>query len=192
MCTIPAGCEDRGMSIQSDSERRRRIARIAFALIEDEVRPFLAPRRSLVVQGFERLPSSAPSDASTAGQCSHGHLRNTVRDAARARSTSRRACRPDEANSGRDRRPRQADPRSNTDITPIAGGPATSPEHVLSIFDRLLVKCWVTPDEHVRLNRAGRSFQWDAPDGDGWSRYRQAAVVAYRLSATGEMSDDRP
>jgi len=77
--------------------------------------------------------------------------------------------------------PRQADPRSNTRNDPIAGGPATSPEHLISIYDRLLQKCWVTREEHDRLNRAGASLQWDAPDGDGWARYRRAEVVAYRL-----------
>lgn len=78
--------------------------------------------------------------------------------------------------------PSQADPRSNTHQEPIAGGPATSPAHLLSIFDHLLQKCWVTKDEHDRLNRAGRSLQWDAPDGDGWARYRLADVVAYPLA----------
>lgn len=87
--------------------------------------------------------------------------------------------------------PDQADPRSNSVTAPIAGGPATSPEDLISIFDRLLVKCWVTGDEHDRLNRAGRSFQWDAPDGDGWSRYRQAGVTAYPLTASGDLDRDR-
>lgn len=86
--------------------------------------------------------------------------------------------------------PSQADPRSNTHLMPIAGGPATSPEHLISIFDRLLQKCWVTRDEHDRLNRAGRSLQWDAPDGDGWSRYRLAGVVAHRLTAVENTSRD--
>lgn len=81
--------------------------------------------------------------------------------------------------------PSQADPRSNTRTAPIAGGPARSPEHLLALFDSLLEKCWVTPDEHDRLNRAGRSFQWDAPDGDGWARYRMAGVVVYRLASHG-------
>lgn len=74
--------------------------------------------------------------------------------------------------------PSQADPRLNTHQEPIAGGPATSPEHLLSIFDRLLVKCWVTKDEHDPLNRAGRSLQWDAPDGDAWARGVPAHVIA--------------
>lgn len=77
--------------------------------------------------------------------------------------------------------PAQADPRSNTHTDPIADGPATSPEHLLSIFDRLLEKCWVTKEEHDRLNRAGRSLQWDAPNGNGWLRYERAGVVPRRL-----------
>lgn len=83
--------------------------------------------------------------------------------------------------------PRQSDPRSNSGPVPIAGGPATSPEHLLSIFDLLVVKCWVTPEEHKRLNRVGRSMQWDAPRGDGWERYRLAEVVAYPISAEGDL-----
>lgn len=84
--------------------------------------------------------------------------------------------------------PRQADPRSNSTLAPIGGGPATSPEELITIFDRLLVKCWVTSEEHDRLNRAGRSFQWDAPDGDGWARYREAGVAAAPVSASGEIT----
>lgn len=52
------------------------------------------------------------------------------------------------------------------------------------IFDRLLQTCWVTSEEHGRLNRAGSSLQRDAPDGDEWARYRLAGVVAYPLDAT--------
>jgi len=78
--------------------------------------------------------------------------------------------------------PRQADPRSNSSFDAIAGGPAASPQHLITIFDTLLATCWVTADEHSRLNRAGRSLQWDAPDGDGWARYVMAGVVAYPLT----------
>ncbi|MBM7826985.1 hypothetical protein [Microbacterium aurum] len=65
--------------------------------------------------------------------------------------------------------PAQADPRSNSHADPIAGGPATSPEHLLAIFDGLLQKCWVTKEEHDRLNRAsrglsGRRWIWYWPD----------------------------
>jgi len=82
--------------------------------------------------------------------------------------------------------PGQADPRSNSRFDAIAGGPATSPEDLIAVFDRLLVKYWVTAELHDRLNRAGRSLQWDTPDGDGWSRYRLAVVTAYRLTANGD------
>lgn len=77
--------------------------------------------------------------------------------------------------------PSKADPRSNTAFAPIAGGPARSPEHLLSIFDTLTIKCWVTPDEHARLNTIGRSSQWDAPDGDGWARYDSAGISTMPL-----------
>ncbi len=88
--------------------------------------------------------------------------------------------------------PSQADPRSNSVADPLAGDPAISPEHLIVIFDRLLVKSWVTADEHDRLNRTGPSFQWDAPGGDGWVRYRQAGVAAYRLTVNGDLSRDSP
>ncbi len=77
--------------------------------------------------------------------------------------------------------PSKADPRSNTSFAPIANGPANSPEHLLDIFDRLWIKCWITPDEHGRLNTCVPSAQWDAPNGDGWARYRLAGVVAMPL-----------
>jgi len=76
--------------------------------------------------------------------------------------------------------PAQVDPRSNSVVRPIAGGPALSPEALISIFDR--------------LNCAGKIFQWDAPHGDGWVRCRQAGVVAYPLMAKwrrGPRSRDR-
>jgi hypothetical protein len=72
--------------------------------------------------------------------------------------------------------PALADPRSNTLFDPLAGGPARSPEDVLRIFDTLCAKCWVTKEEHARLNRAAASLQWDAPNGDGWARYRAAGL----------------
>ncbi len=78
--------------------------------------------------------------------------------------------------------PYQADPRSNSHRGPIADGPATSPEHLLRILDTLTQKCWVTKDEHDLLNRAGASFQWDAPEGDGWARYRRARVAPVPLA----------
>lgn len=79
--------------------------------------------------------------------------------------------------------PSQSDPRSNTTLASIGGGPAGSPDELIAIFDRLLMKCWVSAGEHDRLNRSARSSQWDAPDGDGWARYRAAGVIAHPLSA---------
>lgn len=86
--------------------------------------------------------------------------------------------------------PRQADPRSNSNAEPIAGGPAMSVEHLILIFDQLLVKCWVTADEHYRLNRTGPSFQRDATEGYGWSRFAQGGVLAHRLTANGDLPED--
>lgn len=170
------------MSTSRLDERRTRVAIAAFDLIETEVRPHLATGGNLWTKGSGGYPS---------------RLRKMLRvldDGHPVGFATREALQlpPDERVVEHvipfkriiveivD--PRQADPRSNTNRGPIAGGPATSPEQLLSIFDRLLQKCWVTTDEHDRLNRAGRSLQWDAPDGDGWARYRLAEVVAYPVT----------
>jgi len=173
------------MSIPSLDQHRFRIAQEAYALIEGEVRPFITaggrlwskgsqgyPRRlRQILQGLDRAHTVtfATKDALLIDlkQRKVEHVVPMKRIVIEIVD------------------PGQADTRSNSNADPIAGGPAVSPEDLISIFDRLLVKCWVTGDEHDRLNRAGRSFQWDAPDGDGWARYRQAGVIAYPLAANG-------
>jgi hypothetical protein len=47
-----------------------------------------------------------------------------------------------------------------------------------SAANRLLHERWGTEVEYDSLNRAGRSFSWDAPDGDGRVRYRVADPLA--------------
>lgn len=182
VCVGAAWCEDRAMSGSRDDERRLRVAVQAFDLIQSEVRPLLASGGRLWSKGSAAYPS---------------RLRQMLRGLDVAHEVT--FATQDAMQLPRHQRvvehvipvkriiveivdPRQADPRSNTHDAPIAGGPATSPEHLISIFDRLLQKCWVTPEEHDRLNRAGRSLQWDAPDGDGWTRYRRAGVAAHRLT----------
>ncbi len=179
------------MGIPGADHHRLRIAQEAYAFIEGEVRPFLAAggqlwskgsrgyRRRLrqMLQGLDRAhnPTFATQDAVLIDS----ELRKVEHVVPMKRIVIEIVD------------PGQADPRSTSVTDPIAGGPAVSPEDLISIFDRLLVKCWVTGDEHDRLNRAGRSFQWDAPDGDGWSRYRQAGVIAYPLTANGDLDRDR-
>lgn len=77
--------------------------------------------------------------------------------------------------------PASADPRCNTRFNSIAGGPATSPAHLLEICQSLIEKCLVTRLEHSALNRISKSFQWDTPSGDGWARYRAAGLTWERL-----------
>ena len=178
------------MQIPAGDERRLRIAGDAYNFIEGEVRPFLVAGGRLWSKGSQGYPRQLR-------QRLHGL------DAAHPVTFAT----PDAMSLDRSQRvvehvvpmkriaieivdPRQADPRSNTTAEPIAGGPASSPEHLLMIFDQLLVKCWVTAAEHDRLNRTGPSFQWDAPDGDGWARYRQAGVAAHPLTSSGELSLD--
>lgn len=178
------------MNYSSGDERRIRVAIEAFGLIQSEVRPFLASGGRLWSKGSGGYPS---------------RLRQVLRGLDRGHEVTYAT--QDAMQLQRNHRvvehvipikriiieivdPSQADPRSNTHKAPIAGGPATSPEHLISIFDRLLQKCWVTQDEHDRLNRAGRSLQWDAPDGDGWARYRRSGVAAHRLTAVDNTSRD--
>lgn len=177
------------MQTSGVDERRLRIAKDAYDFIEGEVRPFLDAGGRLWSKGSLGYPA---------------RLRIMLQglDAIHAVNFAT----SDAMQLDRDRRivehvvpmkrivieivdPRQADPRSNRVAEPIAGGPASSPEHLLAIFDQILVKCWVTSEEHDRLNRTGASFQWDAPDGDGWARYTQAGVAAYPLDSNGDLVD---
>lgn len=163
-------------------DRRTRAAIATFDLIETEVRPHLAAGGNLWTKGSGGYPSRLRQ---MLGALDDGHpVTFATRDAMELPAAERKIEHviPFKRIIVEIVDPSQADPRSNTRQGPIAGGPATSPEHLLSIFDQLLVKCWVTKDEPDRLNRAGRSLQWDAPDGDGWARYRLADVVAYPLT----------
>lgn len=178
------------MRVASDDEGRLRIATEVYDFIEGEVRPFLAAGGRLWSKGSRGYPS---------------RLRQMLRGLDAAPSVMFATL--DAMRLDRSQRevehvipvkrivvelvdPRQADPRSNSVNEPIAGGPATSPEHLILIFDRLHVTCWVTTEEHDRLNRTGPSLQWDAPNGDGWARYTQAGVEAYPLTASGELLRD--
>ncbi|MEV8172670.1 hypothetical protein [Microbacterium sp. NPDC077486] len=163
-------------------DRRPRAAIAAFDLIETDVRSHLAAGGNLWTKGSGGYPRRLRQ---MLGALDEGHpVTFATRDAMQLAQPERKVEHviPFKRIIVEIVDPSQADPRSNTRQEPIAGGPATSPEHLLSIFDRLLVKCWVTKDEHDRLNRAGRSLQWDAPDGDGWARYRLADVAAYPLT----------
>jgi hypothetical protein len=178
------------MQIPTGDERRLRIAGVAYNFIESEVRPFLAAGGRLWSKGSQAYPRQLR-------QRLHGldaahQVKFATEDAMRLNREERvvEHVVPMKRIAIEIVDQRQADPRSNTRAEPIAGGPASSPEHLLRIFDQLLVKCWVTAAEHDRLNRTGPSFQWDAPDGDGWARYRQAGVVAHPLTASGELSLD--
>ena len=176
------------MSSSADDERRLRIATEAFTLIEAEVRPFLATGGRLWSKGSRGYPSRLRQILQ---RLDKAHDVTFATDDAMQLERSQRVVEhvvPMKRIVVEIVDPDQADPRSNSGSAPIAGGPATSPEHLITIFDRLLEKCWVTKDEHDRLNRAGRSFQWDAPDGDGWSRYGQAGIVPHPLTKSGELS----
>lgn len=170
------------MNTSRAEERRARAAIAAFDLIETEVRPHLAAGGRLWSKGSGGYPRRLRQMLRTLDD---GHAVTFATRDAMHLSPGERVVEhviPFKRIIVEIVDPSQADPRSNTHPDPIAGGPATSPEHLLSIFNQLLQKCWVTKDEHDRLNRAGRSLQWDAPDGDGWARYRLADVVAYPLS----------
>lgn len=178
-----SGAADRQASFD---QPRQLIAAKAYQFIVDEVRPFLAaggrlwskgsrgyPRRlRQMLQGLDRAHpvTFATHDATLIDQSQRvvEHVIPMKRIVIEIVD------------------PGQADPRSNSTLAPIGGGPATTQEELIAIFDRLLVKCWVTSEQHDRLNRAGRSFQWDAPNGDGWARYRVAGVTARPVSAFGK------
>jgi hypothetical protein len=174
------------MNDSRDGERRLRIATQAYELIEAEVRPLLASGGRLWSKGSGGYPSRLRKILHGLDQA---HDVTYATDNAMQIPSGQRVVEhvmPFKRIVIEIVDPSQADPRSNTHNTPIAGGPATSPEHLISIFDQLLQKCWVTHDEHDLLNRAGSSLQWDAPDGDGWSRYRLAGVVAHRLTGVDD------
>lgn len=179
------------MSRPSEDGRRLQVAIEAFALIEAEVRPFLASGGRLWTKGSNAYPKRVRQilhklDSAGVTFATHDAMQLERRQRVVEHVVPMKRIVIEIVD------PSQADPRSNSGTEPIAGGPATSPEHLLAIFDRLLAKCWVTSDEHDRLNRAGRSFQWDAPNGDGWTRYAHAGVVAHRLSVSGELSEIVP
>lgn len=168
---------------RSDAAQRRfRIATAAFDVIEREVRPFLAAGGRLWSKGSQGYPARLRQIL--AGLDSDHQVTYATRDAMLLPQSRRivEHVMPMKRIIIEIVDPRQADPRSNARFEPVAGGPATTPEEVLEIFDRLLVKCWVTAEEHDRLNRAGRSHQWDAPDGDGWARYWKAGVEGRPLA----------
>lgn len=166
-------------------ELRQRVAVEAYRFIEDEVRPFLAAGGRLWSKGSNGYPSQLRRMLSgldgahsvtfaTPDAMKHDRVERVVEHVVPMKRIVIEIVDPSEA-----------DPRSNSSSRAISDGPATSPEHLIRIFDELLVKCWVTKDEHNLLNRTGRSFQWDAPGGDGWARYREAGVTAYPLAEDG-------
>lgn len=161
---------------------RWHIAQSTYRFIEDEIRPFLAQGGNLHTKGsrgyptrlrqmLSRLDADVPITHATAAS-----LRLPVRDRQIEHVVPVKRIAIEIVD------PSKADPRSNTSFDAIAGGPATSPEHLLKIVDQLWIKCWVTPEEHSRLNKCMPSAQWDAPNGDGWLRYRLANIVAEPLT----------
>lgn len=163
------------------SERRLAIAEAAYRLVENEARPHLARGGNLHTKGSGAYPAKLRTLLSPLDRAIPVTY---ATEAALAIDIKRRCVEhvlPLKRIAVEIIDPSKADPRLNTLFAPLAGGPATSPEHLLEIFDALILKCWVTPEEHTRLNQAGESLQWDAPDGDGWERYRRANVVALRL-----------
>jgi hypothetical protein len=171
----------------TNGDRRLRIATKAYEFIEGEVRPFVVSGGRLWSKGSHGYPARLR------------RMLNGLDDAHPVTFATVEAMKLDEGERIVEHvvpikrimieivEPGQADPRSNSLVDAIAGGPATSAEHLITIYDRLLTTCWVTAEEHDRLNRAGRSLQWDAPDGDGWARYRLAGVAAYALTADGHL-----
>lgn len=171
------------MTLPRDDERRLQVAKAAYAVIETEVRPHLASGGKLWSKGSGGYPSRLRKMLSGL-DAAHG-ITYATDDAMQLPKAQRivEHVVPFKRIIIELVDPRQADPRSNSSVAAIAGGPARSPEHLLEIFDQVLRKCWVTNEEHDRLNRAGASLQWDAPDGDGWARYRLAGVVAHLVVA---------
>lgn len=145
------------MQIPTDDERRLRIAGDAYNFIESEVRPFLAAGGRLWSKGSQGYPRQLRQRLN--GLDAAHQVTFATQDAMRLDRSERvvEHVVPMKRIAIELVDPRQADPRSNTTAEPIAGGPASSSEHLLLIFDQLLVKCWVTAAEHDRLNRAGPS-----------------------------------
>ncbi|WP_170451251.1 hypothetical protein [Ruegeria arenilitoris] len=83
--------------------------------------------------------------------------------------------------------PLQGDPRCGSNRVLI--GRAESPADVLRIYLALAVKCYVTNDEHKRLNRAHRSSKWDAWNGDWRERYKRAGVVVMPVGERNAIKD---
>jgi hypothetical protein len=162
---------------------RNAIAAEAFELIEQEVRPFISDGGLLWTKGsrgyptrlrklLEKLDIDSPVSYAT-----DAALLLPVRERVVEHVLPMKRIVIEIVDPG------QADPRSNTSKAPIADGPAVSPEHLIKIFDQLLEKCWVTKEEHDRLNSADKSMQWDAPNGDGWARYKLANVTPNSLQS---------
>lgn len=178
------------MRIPNDDEARLQTAREAFDFIELEVRPFITAGGRLWSKGSRGYPSQLRQMLLRLDKT---HVVTFATHDAMLLDSGERQVEhvvPIKRIMIEIVDPGQADPRSNSRFDAIAGGPARSPEDLISVFDRLLVKCWVTPAEHDLLNRAGRSLQWDAPNGDGWARYKLAAVTAFRLTANGDLLRD--
>lgn len=127
----------------SVDERRLRIARQVYAVIDEEARPFLAAGGRLWSKGSRGYPSRLrrmlqplETDVISFATREAMLLDPAEREVEHVLPVKRVVVEIVD--------PRQADPRSNRVAEPFAGGPATSPEHLLAIVDRLLVKCWVT------------------------------------------------
>ncbi|MGK0721935.1 hypothetical protein [Leucobacter sp. W1478] len=183
-------CIPKGIQDVMNKHRHLQIAEEAFDLIENEIRPFLADGGRLWTKGSKGYPSQVRR--LLRGLDVTHNVTHATLDALELEESQRivEHVIPMKRIIIEIIDPTQADPRSNSTNGPIAGGPAQSPAHLLSIFEALLQKCWVTASEHDRLNRAGRSHQWDAPGGNGWDRYRQAGVVAHRIDTNEDLTPD--
>lgn len=169
------------MTTSPGNDRRLRIATSVFDLIESEVRPFLRSGGHLCSRGSAGYLSRLRQ---MLGGLDVGYRVTFATSDAMRLPINERVVEhviPIKRIVIEIVDPDQADPRSNNHRAPIADGPTTSPEHLLRILDTLTQKCWVTKDEHDRLNRAGASFQRDAPEGDRWARYRKAGVAPLPL-----------
>ena len=165
---------------------RYKVALEAFEIIEQEIRPFLAEGGQLWTKGsrgyptrmrklLEKLDVDSPVSYATEDALLLPVKERIVEHVLPMKRIVIEIIDPG-----------QADPRSNSSKLPISAGPATSPKQLIEIFDTLLEKCWVTKEQHDRLNGAAKSMQWDAPNGNGWVRYELANVIAYPLE-----SDDK-